>query len=504
MGRTRKATGLDELIASTATGEGKKQKICLGGDPPVDLDESVGCYGGPDVVPIGLSARVAAGDADALNAVPGIKPWLVLPVVIEVLESAASTDLQLYLTGYVRRLTEQLRAPGADYEDPISLKSLEDAVAAASPGGSSDSEWSRSIGFSKRHGSYYSGHIRSVHRKLELYHTIQENVLPKLLRLIAAPSTDEAVMSYAVATASCFAHVKAVEATIVAALEAYPLQSISTATEASQCALSSLLLAAVHLGGLAASIDWSTIQMTLFRARNDIINAKSAADLRQDEKLREACGLVGSLNLMSLVASVGMLMATETTITAETIQFMTDCTKNSRIRWDKIGAMCQYDDPNAASYLSAMENSHEKAIMAPWGMNGSIVSTIEKHRNRIATTQTDGLVDSLIRGASLCARGRHAELRESGKLVNARDVLKAIFTTYAETGTGYHPFGAVVARTRQDLNETQHKYMWRLVAVEDLWLTPPGQYSKPVLDEYNLHMFGLPTTPGAMQAFLDA
>ena len=46
---------------------------------------------------------------------------------------------------------------------------------------------------------------------------------------------------------------------------------------------------------------------------------------------------------------------------------------------------------------------------------------------------------------------------------------------------------AVVARTvSKNLTAQQRDYMKQLAAVDELWMTPPGRYSRPVLNNYDL------------------
>ena len=53
-----------------------------------------------------------------------------------------------------------------------------------------------------------------------------------------------------------------------------------------------------------------------------------------------------------------------------------------------------------------------------------------------------------------------------------------------------------------DLEEWQCKYLGQLANADTLWTKPPGQYSEAMLDEYELHAYGLPTTQSRLQAWL--
>ena len=59
-------------------------------------------------------------------------------------------------------------------------------------------------------------------------------------------------------------------------------------------------------------------------------------------------------------------------------------------------------------------------------------------------------------------QGRHEELRITGQLVDARDVLKLILVSYAEfdaeaqSGGGYHPFGGTLRNNARPSHTSEH------------------------------------------------
>lgn len=310
---------------------------------------------------------------------------------------------QGYLTTYLCELTNNvLPDPNDDSSDESDESDESD----------DESEWSVAVGFVKCNGSYASGFIETTKREQELYRSIeadvQSHVLPLLLQLIVAPDTPAVIVSTALATAACFPHVRAVADAVLSAVDRYPTAEMGTATEAAQCTLSALLLAAIRLGGCSPSIDWVSIQSTLFELRRRSISTKSASELRREIALNDACATVGGLNLMSLVASLGVLAFTDVPIDDETVQFLTDSTKIGSIRWDMANAAVSTRESaaNKALFETAFAASVEKAVMKPWGSDGMIMNTLEKHRGRIAQTATKGLVASLIKQAPLCAQVR--------------------------------------------------------------------------------------------------
>ena len=265
-----------------------------------------------------LASLLQAASDTALRALPALKPWLALPAVIHSLTQLGDTPIEVkrVLLHYLSGLVTRGCLPRGEYEKNVSLEVLEHAVSEEEDGGheASGSEWSVASG-----SKGASGFMRSDTRKLEVYRAVEGGALPVLLALLSSPETPAEFTSVAAATVAAFGHVPAVEQVIAAAVNSTFLEvsaaasasdasatmpfaaSAASATgtegsEATQCKFAALALAALRLGGYAASINWTEMQSTLFAQRRSIQSATRGKGMQpcvRNCRLSEPCGSGG-------------------------------------------------------------------------------------------------------------------------------------------------------------------------------------------------------------------